>query len=447
MSALNERPEICLSFSSSQATPLAYIGSKAVSAAQFHADVDRLLDQFADAGDTLISCPGRYGFGVALLASWIAGKTAVLPPNHLEDTLQEMRSRFNITFECDASWAEQQSALHKITAHEQWQVRIPANLIAVKLFTSGSTGFPKTVAKSMANLIDEVRTVHAQFNWPAKPVVASVPAQHLYGLTFSLLLPWVMEVPWIDETPLYAQDISRTIRAANAGILISIPDQYKALLEDQADCNGLMCLSAASLLPRETAQRWQRRCGQEILEIYGSTETGIIGFRRQLTSEPWEAFPQVRLISNSATLTVQSPFVGYEWQEGFQTADRVTLLEDNRFHLLGRADSMVKIAGKRISLTGIENILTYCPGVNDAAVISVPVNGIIRDKALWAVVAASAEHALSTQIIQAFLQKKLDSVEVPRRILIVDRLPRNSNGKLPRKVLEEMFRLDEKQDV
>ncbi|MCP4936763.1 MAG: amino acid adenylation domain-containing protein [bacterium] len=108
---------------------------------------------------------------------------------------------------------------------------------------------------------------------------------------------------------------------------------------------------------------------------------------------------------------------------------------------------MVKIAGKRISLTGIENILTYCPGVNDAAVISVPVNGIIRDKALWAVVAASAEHALSTQIIQAFLQKRLDSVEIPRRILIVDRLPRNSNGKLPRKVLEEMFRLDEKQDV
>ena len=86
----------CLQFTSSETKPLACIAGTVLSLGQFRDDVDRLSAQLQGNGDTLINCPGRYAFSVGLLASWLNGKTVILPPNHLEETLQGIRNRFNI---------------------------------------------------------------------------------------------------------------------------------------------------------------------------------------------------------------------------------------------------------------------------------------------------------------------------------------------------------------
>jgi len=107
--------------------------------------------------------------------------------------------------------------------------------------------------------------------------------------------------------------------------------------------------------------------------------------------------------------------------------------------LLGRADAIVKIAGKRVSLANIEDSICTCPGVAEAAVIAVPAKGLVRDMAIWAAVVADGDYPLSSRQLQAALRDKLDGIEIPRRILVVDRLPRTASGKLPGKAVANLF--------
>jgi 4-coumarate--CoA ligase (photoactive yellow protein activation family) len=439
MTAPDHPDSYCLRFTSSETKPLACIAGTAISLGQFHADVDRLASQLRRDGDILISCPGRYAFSVGLLASWLSDKTVVLPPNHLEETLQDIRSRFNIAFECDASWGQQLPGNNSSAAHGSWELLLPRDIHAVKLFTSGSTGTPKVITKSVANLLDEARAIAEEFDWPSGPVVAGVPPQHLYGLTFSILLPWVLGNAWVDDTPRYPGDVLQTLQHNRGKTLISVPAQYQATLEDGADLRGILCVSAAAPLPGNLAQRWQQQHGTDILEIYGSTETGVVGHRRHTSTETWQAFSQVSLSAEQGLLKVDSPFVSNEFTGEFLTADRVTLGEQGRFQLLGRADAIVKIAGKRVSLMNIEDSIRSCPGVSEAAVIAVPTKGVVRDIAIWAAVVADGDYPLSSRQLQSDLRGKLDGIEIPRRILVVDQLPHTTSGKLPGKAVASLF--------
>ncbi len=144
-----------LSFTSSKSRPLCYMAGKALSLGQFRSDIEQLSSQFREDGDILICCTGRYAFSVALLASWLQGKSVVLPANHLHKTLQNIRNHHNIAFQCDADWARQLSTHQHPVAHGSWEPTLQDQEDAVQLFTSGSTGVPKAVNKSIANLLDE----------------------------------------------------------------------------------------------------------------------------------------------------------------------------------------------------------------------------------------------------------------------------------------------------
>ena len=428
-----------LRFSSSESKPLAYTAGTAISLGQFRSDVNRLAARLQGDGDTLVSCPGRYAFGVGLLASWLNAKAVVLPPNRLDETLRDIRGRFNIGFECDADWGSKLPGNDARAGHGSWEARVGNGHNAVKLFTSGSTGTPSVVVKSVANLLDEASAIATEFEWPTGPVVAGVPPQHLYGLTFSVLLPWVLGNAWVDDMPRYPGDVLETLQHTGGKTLISVPTQYQAMLRDKTDLRGIACVSAAAPLSGRLARQWQQHNGADILEIYGSSETGVVGHRRQVTAEGWQPFPQVHLSTERSLLRVDSPFVSDEFTGGFVTADQVTLLEQGRFRLLGRADAVVKIAGKRVSLTSIERMICSCPGVVEAAVIAVPASGPIRDVAIWAAVVADKGYPLSPRRLQSDLRGKLEGIEIPRRVLVVDRLPRTASGKLPGKAVARLF--------
>ena len=439
MTAPDQPDNCCLHFASSETQPLACMAGTAISLGQFRTDVERLATQLQRNGDTLISCPGRYAFSVGLLASWLSNRTVVLPPNHLEETLQDIRSRFDIAFECDANWGQQLHDNQSSAAHGSWEPQLPQDSHAVKLFTSGSTGTPRVITKSVANLLDEARALAAEFDWPAGPVVAGVPPQHLYGLTFSILLPWVLGNAWVDDMPRYPGDVLQALQHNNGKTLISVPAQYQATLEDGTDLRGILCVSAAAPLPGSLARAWQQQHGTDILEIYGSTETGVVGHRRHTFTGKWQAFPQVDLSVEQDLLKVESPFVSDEFTGGFLTADRVSLEDRRHFQLLGRADAIVKIAGKRVSLTNIEDSICTCPGVAEAAVIAVPAKGLVRDLAIWAAVVADGDYPLSPRQLQAALRDKLEGIEIPRRILVVEQLPHTASGKLPGKAVANLF--------
>ena len=459
----NADPQRPLRFSSSASRPLAWIAGRPIGVGRFRTDVERLAsrlqgDEGVAAGDgpignTLISCSGRYAFSVALLASWLSGRTALLPPNSMAQTLSDLRDREAVGFECDDAWARQLSATANDAdidaggSHGHWQPLLRTNGPAVSLFTSGSTGIPKRISKSLANLLDEAHTLADSFDWPDGPILAGVPAQHLYGLTFSLLLPWVLGRPWVDDMPRYPRDVLAALKRNRATTLISVPAHYQALLQDGGQLSDglgdLHCVSAAASLSEQLARQWQQRHGRDILEIYGSTETGVVAWRRQRLASSWQALPAVRLSRQQGLLKVASPFVSEPFADGFVTADRVSAPRQGRFELLGRSDAIVKIAGKRVSLTRIEDQLRACAGVAEAAVIAVPATGVVRDLAIWAAVVGDREHPLPPGQLRSQLRSqlldRLDGIEIPRRVLVVDALPRSASGKLPRRAIAALF--------
>ena len=134
-----------LSFFSDATTPLAYVAGKPVAVGQFRTDVEALLSQFNRDGDTLITCPGRYALGVALLASLISNKTAILLPDDLDQTLKKVRQRFNVGFECNVSWASSLLKECSPTKHGNWPVQLRTGTTTIKLFSSGSSGDPKVI--------------------------------------------------------------------------------------------------------------------------------------------------------------------------------------------------------------------------------------------------------------------------------------------------------------
>lgn len=412
---------------------------------QLLADIHRAKKLIpSDAEDILVTCKGRYEFSVALLSAWLCGKNVILPPNLHQASLNRIRKYHNIVVELKDGFTAG-GDLPAENDQEMFELRLNRGQQALTIYTSGSTGVPKPVQKSIGNVFAEVFALKKALAWPDTPLVASVPPHHLYGLTFSILLPWVLAVPMVNECPLHAEEVVDTVEQSGAGILITVPVHLRALLEQEVGCKPVMAISSAGALDRTVAANWQEKFDREIFEIYGSSETGIIAYRQQLSREQWTPFPEVQLDTDKdGLLQVSSPFIHVNEGEYFQTQDMVTVKEGKEFLLHGRADSIVKIAGKRVSLLTVEQAIKGCEGVQDAAVTAVPVQGHIRDMAIWAAVAVGDNSSINARTIRAHLLPLLDGIKIPRRIVVLEKLPREENGKLSKDRLVALFQDREK---
>ncbi|OIO69713.1 MAG: hypothetical protein COW19_09185 [Zetaproteobacteria bacterium CG12_big_fil_rev_8_21_14_0_65_55_1124] len=424
--------------------PFAFRNGKPIYPSRLYADLQRTERLINPAtGDILVTCKGRYEFSLALLASWRSGKTVILPPNLHQATLEHIRRQHTIANEFGDGFSGFAGATVAKDDDKPFELQFSQTHPALTIYTSGSTGAPKPVHKSIGNIFAEAFALKQVLAWPDKPLVASVPPHHLYGLTFSVLLPWVLGIPMVNECPLHAEEVIDAIDRVDAGTLISVPVHLRSLLEQKISCKPIMTISSASVLDRDIAIQWQEKSGREIVEIYGSSETGVIAYRRQLSDAGWIPFPDVRIgTSEHGLLQVASPFIHNSEGNIFQTQDRVSLLEGRRFQLHGRADSIVKIAGKRVSLLAVEEAIKRCRGVVDAAVTAVPVQGHIRDMAIWAAVATGEEGDVDARTIRTQLLPQLDGIKMPRRIVTMKQLPREENGKLSREKLMALFHKD-----
>lgn len=408
-------------------------------------DVKTLVDKLTHKqGDVLISCQSRYAFCVALLASWCTAKVAILLPSANQEGLKQNLP--TVAFSCDDAWAKT-CGQPSLATHESpvADYSFAADQLAVRLYTSGSTGEPKVIEKTIGNLWYEVESLSHTLDWLQTPVVASVPAYHLFGLTFSVLLPWCLGVAVVDEMPLHVDEVVKCLQQTQSQILVTVPIHLKALMGAGLNLENKQCIVSAAALPLTTAEEFRQLYHQDAIEIYGSSETGIIAYRQQLVDVVWHAFPSVNITSNEeGLLEVASPFIspyldGMPQDMVFSTADKVVLHEQQRFTLEGRMDAIIKIAGKRISVLNIEQCLMRCHGVKDAAVVAVPAKSSIRDWAIWAAVVVENEDAFDSMAIKRELRKWVEGVAIPRRMIQVAALPRQSNGKLPKKSVMELF--------
>jgi hypothetical protein len=198
--------------------------------------------------------------------------------------------------------------------------------------------------------------------------------------------------------------------------------------------------SSTGTLPDTVSQAFHARHDLAVTEILGSTETGGIASRIHDGGDPgrWHPFAEVKVSqSHEGRLEVDSPFVYARLPRPFETADLVEFHDDGTFTHLGRSDGIVKIGGRRVSIQEVEDCIRSRPDIDEAAVLAVPAEGGRGHQLLAAVVPASHDAAA----LKTALLKKFEPSCLPRRVLGVDALPREANGKTPRDQLLRLFGL------
>jgi acyl-coenzyme A synthetase/AMP-(fatty) acid ligase len=412
-------------------------------------------------GQWLVASQSTYAFAVSLCALWQTDHVAVLPPNLQPGTLAEIAGEFR-GIVSDSPLRIRGLPLLDPTAFSsrQWKWKKPdKGKVSLKLYTSGSTGNRKAIAKTLANLEEELAAQEATFGGRLGDcaVLSTVSHQHIYGLLFRLLWPLCAGRPFVSETPLLWKELILARKSLSAAVLVSSPahlDHAFAPGKRKAPFDCRVIFSSGAPLKKQTAKAIREGWGLPMIEVFGSTETGGVGWRIQngrRDGEYWMPLPGVSVSADAGDgnrLRVLSPFATPSEDDGWcAMGDKAKVRADGRFSTDGRVDRVIKIAGKRLSLDDMESRLNHHPWVSRTA-LTVFARGNSGRRYVGAVVALNRQgkkrlremgRLAADRKIRTDLKNHFDAVMLPRYFSYVDALPVNSQGKISRDALKALF--------
>lgn len=376
-------------------------------------------------------------FACALLAVWLAGAEADLLPNTAADTLAKAAAETDLLLTDAAALAFSGSLKVFGAADEQVEPTFSGSLnirpdCRLFLYTSGSGGEAKRVGKTAADLFAEAAALRQRLpeNWRGLAVAGSVTPQHMYGLTFRIFTALACGWRFIRRQ----HTLPEALLAASAEpvVWISSPALLNRLetggrpLRQAAHVRGI--ISAGGMLPDHTAERLYRDFGHYPVDVYGSTESGVIATRQGGGS--WQTLPDVVPETAANGLNITSP-----WSGGTQfMADTAEFDQNGGFVLLGRSDRIIKLAEKRLSPAQIEHALLQHSAVADAHCGSHPQHGRV---AAWVALSPTGLDTLRKQgraaLIQSLrrhLAQSVEQVALPRYWRFAAELPRNAQAKI-----------------
>lgn len=443
-----------------QASPGAQSASKLRSAGRFLADARRLAGRLSSAPagaesgsrvDALVACRDRYHFAVAIYAAWMRGWAVALPPNVQPALLAQWLERPEVGCLIHDTDESAGTDMRPILEADHPPIcasgledpnHFAADRRIVAVWTSGTTGEHQRHDKTAGQLLGEAGVLARQFGISSSStIVATVPPHHIYGLLFSVLVPLVSGARFHRESPLHAQAVAAPLRGRSGITLVSVPAHLRILsVLEAGELAGVeRVFSSGAPLHEATARMLAERFERPATEILGSTETGGIAYRvRDGRSSDWHPLPGVEcIVGEDERLAIRSPFVDPSLPQPYSTPERVRARPGGRgaFEHLGRIDGVIKVGGKRISSAEVEARLLAIAGVLDAGVTHREVAGSRGSELLAAVVAPGKTAA----DIRSALAPYLEPVVLPRRIRLLDSLPRDANGKLKRADLLELF--------
>lgn len=392
--------------------------------------------------------PDGAEFAAALIGAWYAGKTVYLPGDAQPDTCRSLAA-LNVAF-AGAFPAE----FNTVIASEDVDLRnefapLNANDVFTIIFTSGSTGTPQAVPKRLTQLLAEVHTLESVFGAKvgSSDVVATVSHQHIYGLLFKILWPLVCRRTFISESAIYPEKLVAVLHERRAAV-VSGPAHLKRLPEslhwNDARANTSVIFSSGGPLPLDAATLAEVLLGTAPIEVYGSSETGGIAWRQQShgKTSPWTPLPGVTVVAQDGRLAVRSPHLPND--ECHLVEDNATFDAHGNFTLLGRADRIAKIEGKRVSLVGIEDVLLQTGLVAETRVVQLALTRdelgavVVPSAEGWSVLRSESARGLKSRL-DAALTNSLERLAHPRRWRWVDALPLNAVGKTSNAATLELF--------
>lgn len=409
---------------------------------------NQFIAQGAPADEPVCLCVGeRPRLLAALLASMAGAPPFILPHTIHPQVLREVHAVRPFRLILADTAVEPPEGAAVIPMEECRPVRRSLKLVRppdetfVSLFTGGSTGKPRIWSKTPANLFGEALHLAEAFGVGGNDLILpTIPPQHIYGLLFSVLLPFVAGARVLDRTCTFPQEILTALQNEGATVLVSVPIHYRAMRSGGIRRFSLrLALSSAAPLDADDAAAFREQTGLAINEIYGSTETGGMAVRAYGEDHgSWEPFACLDWKILSDHLCVRSAFVSPELPrdaEGFfMTADRAADAGGKRFMLRGRADHIVKIAGKRVDLEEIREKIRRIPGVKDAHVAAVPLEGARQTEISTLVVSD-----LPARELRAAIRSMDETYGRPRRIRIVEAIPILPNGKIDRERVDRLL--------
>ena len=342
--------------------------------------------------------------------------------------------------------------------------------LAAFLYTSGTTGRSKGAMLTQDNLLSNSETLAELWQFSADDVLLhALPIFHTHGLFVATNITLIAGGALIFLPKFDAGEIIRLMPQASA--MMGVPTFYTRLLDDPAFTRELaqgmrLFVSGSAPLLAETHVRFEERTGHRILERYGMTETnmntsnpydgerraGTVGFplpgvELKITGSGGEELPDGEV----GLIEVRGPnvFKGY-WQmpektreelreDGFfLTGDLGMVDADGYVHIVGRNKDLIISGGYNIYPKEIELVLDEQPGVMESAVIGVP-HADFGETVLGLIVAEPGA-APDLEAIAAVAGEKLARFKHPRKLVVIDALPRNTMGKVQKNVLREEFK-------
>jgi len=349
---------------------------------------------------------------------------------------------------------------------------------AMMLYTSGTTGKPKGVVTTHAQIEAQVMSLVAAWEWTAEDCILLVlPLHHVHGI-INVLTCALWSGACCEMLPKFdARETWSCLAERPLTLFMAVPTIYRRLIaawdeaspEEQTKwsdvCGRLrLMVSGSAALPVNMLQRWQELSGHVLLERYGMTEIGM-GLSNPLHGERVAGsvgtpLPMVeaRLVDEEmqdvpagtpGEILIRGPNVFLEyWRRPDETADAfhsgwfktgdVAVIEDGRYRIMGRRSvDIIKTGGYKVSALEIEEVLRTHPAIQECAVVGVA-DAEWGERVCVAVEAVEPSD-LALEALRQWARDRLAPYKIPKALEIVATLPRNAMGKVTKPDVATLF--------
>ena len=359
---------------------------------------------------------------------------------------------------------------------------VAAGRRAMIVYTSGTTGKPKGVVTTHANIVAQVTSLVTAWEWRADDwVLLVLPLHHVHGIINVLSCALWAGARCEMLAKFDAEQVWGRIAAGELTLFMAVPTIYGKLITAweaaaperrrawSAGCappRMRLMVSGSAALPVQRLERWREISGHVLLERYGMTEIGMAlsnplhGERRpgfvgtplpgvdvHLVDEAGR--PVVREETTPGEIEVRGATVFLEYwrrpeataaafRDGwFRTGD-VAVVDDGAYRILGRSSvDIIKTGGYKVSALEVEEVLRTHPAIAECAVVGVedPEWG----ERICAAVERRGEADLTLAALQAWAKERLAPYKIPRALRSVPALPRNALGKVTKREIAALF--------